>query len=253
MALTDQLISYWDLSEASGTRVDSVAASANNLTDHNTVTGTTGPGSNNASLFTRANSESLSHIDNASLSVGDIDFTFCIWVKYTTLNDFQTIGGQWESGVTQASWAIFQQDAPQKFVFSTTSNGSTGVELASNSFGAATAGVWNFVLVEHDSVNNTKGIQINNGTLDTVSYSAGVFNSSSPFELGCINNDGGGFLNGALAMAGFWKRILTSGDKTQLYNSGNGLNYAALLAASASGRFGNSRFSTQAVKRSYFY
>ena len=36
------LISYWELTEASGTRVDSVVASGNDLTDNNTVTGNPG-------------------------------------------------------------------------------------------------------------------------------------------------------------------------------------------------------------------
>src|SRR5690348_11404000 len=71
-ALTDSLVGYWKLDEASGSRADS--AGANTLTDNNTVAGLAGLISN-AGDFERDNSESLSIADNAALSMGDIDFT----------------------------------------------------------------------------------------------------------------------------------------------------------------------------------
>ena len=46
MSLFTSLVGYWDLSEASGTRSDSTAY-ADTMTDVNTVTGPTGPGSHN--------------------------------------------------------------------------------------------------------------------------------------------------------------------------------------------------------------
>src|SRR3990167_10705009 len=57
--LTDGLVSYWTLDEASGVRYDSVVASANDLTDNNTVASATGK-FNDAASFLAANSESLS-------------------------------------------------------------------------------------------------------------------------------------------------------------------------------------------------
>lgn len=84
MTLLDGLVSYWKLEEANGARVDSVVASGNDLTDNNTVTQAVGV-LGNAAQFTAANSESLSHADNASLGTGDIDFTVASWVYFDSL------------------------------------------------------------------------------------------------------------------------------------------------------------------------
>ena len=54
MALTDNLIAFWQLEEASGVRYDSEGS--NNLTDNNTVTSATGV-VGDAAQFTRSNSE----------------------------------------------------------------------------------------------------------------------------------------------------------------------------------------------------
>ena len=72
MALTDSLISYWKLDEASGNATDSHGT--NTLTDTNTVTSVAGK-INTARYFTNANTEFFTLADNASLSTGDIDFT----------------------------------------------------------------------------------------------------------------------------------------------------------------------------------
>ena len=75
------LIAYWTLDEASGTRVD--AHGNNDLSDNNTVTSTTGK-VGDAAAFATANSEYLSRADNADLSVGNIDFTFDLWLNLST-------------------------------------------------------------------------------------------------------------------------------------------------------------------------
>src|SRR5574341_2164717 len=78
MAVKGNLISFWELEEASGTRLDATA-SDNDLTDNNTVTQATGK-VGNAAQFTRANTEYLSIAHNTSIACGDIDQTRCAWV-----------------------------------------------------------------------------------------------------------------------------------------------------------------------------
>ena len=72
MALSDSLVSYWILGEASGERADS--HDSNPLTDNNTVGQAAGK-ITNAADFIPGNSEYLNHADNASLSFGDDPFT----------------------------------------------------------------------------------------------------------------------------------------------------------------------------------
>jgi hypothetical protein len=81
--LLTSLISYWNLNEESGTRADSVTATANNLTDNNTVTFVADGKQGNAANFVSANNESLSIASNSSLVCGDIDFTFGMWIRLT--------------------------------------------------------------------------------------------------------------------------------------------------------------------------
>jgi len=226
MALTDNLVAYWDLSEASGTRADGLGA--NNLTDNNTVTGTTGPGSHNASLFTHANNESLSHTDNATLSMGDIDFTACVWIKFTTLILYTNIFGQWNSSTNQRSWTVYYDDNTF-LTFGASSNGTIETFLSNNNTGAITTGVWYFVVVWHDSIGNTMNFQVNEGTVKSASYTTGVFDSSAVFNFG-VHDGNTNYQDGAMAMAGLWKRILTAGERTTLFNSNNALSYAEILA-----------------------
>src|SRR5678815_5281605 len=83
MALTDSLIAFWELEEASGTRVD--AHGANDLSDNATVTSAAGK-VGTAADFEVGNSEFLSIVDNPDLSVADIDFTWCAWVNSESLD-----------------------------------------------------------------------------------------------------------------------------------------------------------------------
>ena len=101
MALTDNLIAFWELEEASGTRND--AHGSNHLTDNNTVAQGTGKVGNCAD-FELDNSEYLSIADNAALSVGDEDFTIQAWFNIEANPGFrQGIVGK-SSGGADGYW-----------------------------------------------------------------------------------------------------------------------------------------------------
>lgn len=89
--LTNNLISFWKLEEASGTRVDEV--SGYDLTDNNTVAQGTGK-IGNAAEFVDANSESLTHVSNSDFQTGDVDWTWAGWVKFNDLASDPGIAGK---------------------------------------------------------------------------------------------------------------------------------------------------------------
>lgn len=215
------LISFWELEEASGTRVD--AHGSNNLTDVNTVTQATGK-VGNAAQFTAANSEELNIADNASLSTGDIDFTLAAWVYLDTLPTTGSIMTKWTSGGNQREHMMIYQTGLFRFFVS--SNGSASSSVSATTFGAPSTATWYFVVGWHDAANNVIGISVN-GTANTASYSSGVFDSSSDFRIGTAGF-GGAFMDGRIDQAGFWKKVLSTEEKTFLYNSGNGRAYSAL-------------------------
>ena len=240
MALSDNLISYWSLEAASGTRVDAVVASANDLTDNNTVTGNPGKVAN-AAQFTAANSEYLSRADNASLSTGDIDFTVACWV-YLDTNVNATLITKYNVQTNQDEYLLFynQNDhSPNnRFSFVVTATGAPAANkvVDATSFGAPSLSTWYFIAAWHDSVGNTINICVNDGTVNSTATTAGVFDGTAPFQIGALIGGAGTnvyYMNGRIDEAGFWKRVLTSAEITQLYNSGNGMSYADITAGGA--------------------
>ncbi len=225
MALTDSLAAYWALNEASGSRSDSVGSET--LSDNNSTGSTTGIISTAASFVT-ANSTFLDRASDATLQTGDIDFTVQAWVKLTdkaTVYSFVSKRDQNASG--KGEYLLWYNSFVDRFQFIVYNNDEADqLSVDADNLGSPTAGIWYLVHGWHDSVNNLIGIAVNAGTADTSSYAAGVAASASAFSIGAketsFNHD---CMNGAIDEVGFWKRILTSGDRTQLYNGGAGLAY----------------------------
>src|SRR5687768_2136031 len=92
--LLTSLIAHWKLDQTSGVRADSHAG--NNLGDINTVGSAAGK-LGNAASFIAANEEALGLGDNASLSMGNIDFTLALWVWLDSL-DATGLAGKWSAG-----------------------------------------------------------------------------------------------------------------------------------------------------------
>ncbi len=223
VTLTTNLISYWKLDEASGNRVDSVTATGNDLTDNNTVTNNTGIISNCAN-FDTANSEYLSHTSNTSLQAGNIDFTFSLWfrVESGTPSNTQLLAKDTDSPASSRDYTIDIQGSTLRFYIN---GGGTGLGVDSSQ--AISTGQWYFVVAWHDASADTVNIQVNNGTVDSASTSGTApQTSSAQFRLGARQYSGfEGYMLGKIDEVGFWKRTLTSGERTSLYNSGAGLSY----------------------------
>lgn len=221
MALIDNLISYWKLDESSGDAVD--AHGSNTLTEH----GTGGVGSaagiiNNARDFESADSDYFDHTDNADLSTGDIDFTFQAWVKLESKTSDWVVLAKWEFG-TNKEYRLGYDSLNDWFDWRVRdASGNEGLCHAATGVSAAT---WYHIIVWHDSVNNEVGIAINAGTAVTSSYSFGCQDSTAAFRLGSEEGGAADFYDGLIDEVGFWKRVLTSGERTSLYNGGAGFAY----------------------------
>lgn len=210
--LLTSLVSYWKLDEASGTRNDSHGA--NNLTDNNTVTSTTGKISN-AAEFNSANAESLSHASNADLVCGDVDFTFTGWIYQASAANGYVIAkddpASRDYGLRIASSVpIFEMGG--------------GAPTISSSVTMSTS-TWYFIVVWHDATANTINIQVNDGSVDSAG-DGGFSTGASEFRIGSRSYPSfEAYYTGLVDEVGFWKRILTTGEKTSLYNGGSGLTH----------------------------
>lgn len=222
MALTDSIVAYWTLDESSGSRADS--AGSNTLTDNNSVSSGTGI-INSAGSFARASSKYLSISDNAALSMGDIDCTFTAWVKLQTKpSAFMDVLGKHNGAtIVGSDYLLYWDWTSDRFGLTVYQGASNTGTATANNFGAPATGTWYFIAAWHDSVNNLVGISVNAGTANTTTYSSGINDTTEAFRMGA--NALGSYWDGLIDEVGVWKRKLSSGDITSLYNGGAGLAY----------------------------
>jgi hypothetical protein len=219
-SLLTSLISYWNLNETSGVRADSVVATGNNLTDNNTVTSTTGV-QGNAAYFTLANQESLSHANNASLQMGNIDYTISCWANLHTKTANRFIFSK--RGSTSVEYEANYKSSTDRFVanFGTVGNNT----VTANNLGSPSLDTWYFISVSHNATLHTLSIQVNNGTADTITESETPATDTGVFYIGEIEVAPTIGWDGAIDEFGIWKRTLTAAENTTLYKSGGGVTY----------------------------
>jgi hypothetical protein len=220
LVATTSMVAHWKMNEASGSRVDSFGA--NTLTDNNTVVAGTGKLGDGAD-FESSSSEFLSIADNAELSLaGDTEFTIACWVKPETVATSAILSKRTGSTSTATEYSLFTIVTTGVIRFDV-GNGSAGTSLSSVE--TASIGTWMFIVAWHDTTANKLFLQINNGTPNEVAHTLGTQNTSSELHVGKTPNSSSNFYDGVVDSVSIWKRILTAGERTALYNSGNGLDY----------------------------
>lgn len=227
MALLDGMIAWWKLDEQSGVREDSFGA--NDLADNNTVGFDTGK-KVNAAKFIHTNSEYLSIADNADLSFADDDFTFAGWFQLNvkdTPADFQSLLGKLLA--TDREYRLGYLESTDRFVFDVATGAATSARVPADNLGSPSTGVLYFIVIWHDKTANTINIQVNNGTVNSLAHTVGCRDGANPFLVG---SDSDNNYSSALAdEVGCWGRVLTADERTQLYNSGNGLSFPDFSAS----------------------
>lgn len=218
--LSTSLVSYWEMEESSGTRVDSHGA--NDLTDNNTVGVGTGIRGNGAD-FVAANSERLTKTLGSTGLELTTTFSVSTWVKTDLTGAYRAI---YYSGENTNAWSLF--------ITNTTKVSFTENNIADN-VGATTlsAGTWYHVVVvkDGDGANNLK-LYIN-GTLDgtfsvgTVQAPSGTAVIGAKLESGSYANFWDGIIDETLVTG----KAYTSSEVLELYNSGAGIPYDAGGAA----------------------
>lgn len=226
MALKTSLVAHWKLEEASGNRADS-SGNGTTLTDNNTVT--SNPGKvGTAAQFTAASSEWLSAADNASVSMGDIDFTVAAWLYYDSLpaGNIPAVV-KWSAGTDGLGDEYFlSTNGSNQFVFflrnaANTANGT----VTGTTFGALSTGTWYYVMAGHDAANDLLFISVNNGARDTAAHTTGGRDGGANFTIGSWSGGSSDFFNGRIDEVSLWKKVVTTTDRDSIYNSGNGLAF----------------------------
>jgi hypothetical protein len=217
--LNDQLIAFWRLEEADGgSRVDSYGS--NHLSDYGSVAQIAGKIGNGADF---SGSNYLYVGSNVLLTPGDTGFTIACWVKLDA-NDGNFGLVTKATGTDATSEYRLELLGSNYYRFITyRTGGGAGIINATN-FGLPPTGAWQLVIAWHDAINDSIGIQVNNGTPNTVYESGGVRTTSTVFNLGALNSSIW-LLDGKLDAVGFWNKVLSSDERTELYNGGDGKEY----------------------------
>lgn len=242
MALRDSMVSWWELNETSGTRNDSHGT--NHLTDNNTVLYGTGKKSNGAD-FELSNSEYL-NITDASQSGLDLtgDRSFSLWVKpESTPSGGDAMAFFYKWGASQAQYGLIYVDVSGtrklRFLGYQTCGGanvnyewSTG-DLSTSSF---THVVVRYDATGHPSGDGTVELFINGtsqGTVTDGSFTGGA-NCTGAFSLSSLGSGIQWYYDGLMDEVGVWSKWLSDTEVSDLYNSGNGLDYAGTSGVTTS-------------------
>lgn len=220
LSLTSGITAYWPLDEVNGNRTDLAAGLV--LTDTNTVTQAGGK-LGYAAQFTASNLEYLAIADNATISTGDIHFTFSAWVWLDSRRT-QFILSQ-SDGATTVAHRLRYNLATDNFVWQVW-NGATGLigNVEATSFGSPPLEQWLNVIAWHDATANEIGVCVNL-QCNTAATSGAAGDSTAPFRLGIQVPSSAESWDGRIDSVGFWKRVLTSDERARLWNGGAGCDY----------------------------
>lgn len=215
--LLSNLVAYWKLDEASGTRYDSIGS--NHLTDYNTVATATGRIGTAISYAVGNTNKYLGIADNDALSMGDIDFTVAGWFKVTDANGQGQLANKWDWNIPSREYLVdFHPSTFCRFYVATTAQSQVGV---TDSF-YPSIGDWTFICGWHDATADTVNIQVNARTVVSTAHSGGVNNGSAAFAIGPYSVLANYATGCDIDEVGIWKRVLTSDERAELYNSGAG-------------------------------
>lgn len=226
MALTDNLVAYWRLDEASGTRADS-SGNARSLTANGSPVSRTGK-LGNAADFVPGSSQYLSTAD-ATVSgtiVGTSGWTIAGWV-YSDDNatrglctTFTTVGSSGLQALFHASYLVARDVAILWY-----NNAGSATIAASGA--SMTSGAWNFWAIKFDPADGKVRVRTN-ATTGTGVTASGTFTTHGDFALGRDRPAGGPtYFDGGIDDVGLWSRALSGAELDQLYNSGAGLDPTA--------------------------
>lgn len=220
--LTLGLVSYWQLEEASGTRVD--AWGSNDLTPTNTPANATGI-VGNAAAFVAASSQQLSVASNATLQSGNIDHTVAAWIYPTAAPGSAGIlcKADVDSAANAAGyeWMLYTVGSKVRFLVAKGGNG-TG---STNSYSVTsdvdfTLNAWNYVEGYYDAATGTVGVVVN-GTVKTGTSTTTPGTSTGAVRFGTVAA-GSSYFGGRIDEVGFWKRLKTTDERAADFNGGAG-------------------------------
>ncbi len=178
--------------------------------------------------------------------------------RYLRKTNAVGVPGGVSGSITMAGWAyLAATGAPTKYLFAVGGGGGAnskfyfaqddstsnmilvalrdGVTYTVVTGATWQANRWYFIVAWYDAAADTVNIQVDNGTVYTAAQTAGLVDAhaADAISLGSFHTTSP--WNGKMSRWGMWDRPLTSGEKTELFNSTLGMRYAELSSGIKSG------------------
>jgi hypothetical protein len=210
------LVSYWNLDEVSGTRADSHGS--NDLTDNNTVGSETNAGAamdGAAASFVAANQEYLS---NTSFSTA-AEYTFAFWFYSTDLGAYHALATLMPTGGSYANSEFIIQSQTVLDLYTGANGSLLGV--------SPTEDAWHLLVLSHKKAAKQISLFLDNVEADNSpkTYTNAIDNGQVLTIGAYAYNPGTYGWTGLIDEVGYWSRVLTSDERTALYNAGAGRYY----------------------------
>lgn len=203
------LVAYYKLNDSSGDAVDSV--NSYNGSNTSVTYGTTGKIS---TCYTFNGSSSKTVVTDVSAL--DLTTTGAIscWV-YPGSRSYNYIVSKCNDSTDRSGYYLMLSSSYAYIVLA-----SDSAMMYHNSDGLVNAFAWSHIVVTWDSSNVY--IYINNVASASKAVTVTPVASTNNLQIGSPVVDSSGYFDGYIDEVGIWNRLLTSGEVSTLYNSGNG-------------------------------
>lgn len=175
---------YWPMEESQGTRTDIVGGLALSVAAGNVYSkpGKFGKGA----YFPNTAGDYLSKTDDATLSMGNMDFTVEAWVYFDNKGDHRSFISKGTANTTVGLEYYLMYDVTADRFSWKISNGTTATTVNDTALGSPTAGTWYHVAGWYDSTNDLSGLTINGSFTTTASNTTGSQDTAGSFYVGAV-------------------------------------------------------------------
>jgi hypothetical protein len=221
--LLTNLVGFWKLEEASGSRIDA-SGNGKDLASNSGTPGNTTGKIGNAIQCTSASTQYVFRNVAADMRAGAGSMFISQWVKLDAIGARRGIVGKWETSGNNREYSLTYETTNQRFRFSVSNDGTgTAATVDANNFGAPSTGVYYHVVCGYNAATGKLWITVNNGVVNETNYTLGIYSAGTAnFHVGRALAS---IMDGAIDAVGMWTRAPTASDIATLYNGGAGIEW----------------------------